>query len=613
MDYTKIDEECRKEMRYNIQNEKSSQLSVIKIKNFILRKNIEFNLSTEEKRLQKKVANEIKYSIANELSGQKSLLQINPNAAITMLSNTNKDLMEDTLNNPKILNYKDEFKNNQSQAKLESLTDEILKRRSKLDSHDYEKELDDSRNKQRIIEDDIKIKKMKVKQLTEEIDAGEESKSSIKQKNKTIKELNIEIADASIELRNLSTEAEHILTNREVLQNEIRNYENLISDERIKGSKDSSLLKNDFDNNNPSNRLQNTKLSNESEDDYLTRLHNEVKSKEFMNSLESQANLDKNFIKRLKEIDNRVQLLYEVSHSIKPEFKLKIIDHWPYIKQKFIEIYGVNNKTMTSVRMQDFLRKYESIDFENLDKPISTESSTNKPFSSLTRTKQRQIIRDEYPDREGTLKMQEELGLSNDVPNRDNLVDLIIEKRLSEESQIKIGHGVIKGKDIRRPIDNEKKFIPQKIEKTCQIGKIHLFLNKLVNDNQLSVKKGIGMASIRFFHNIKVSNKFVDIIVNILENKLPTLSDINSLSDAEKTIYDRLIHIAEIHKSVINQKEITINRLMNRIKLIEGEIDIGNDNKSLLKELRTDIYTLYNLKEFTKHQLTIYLNQYKNL
>ena len=91
----------------------------------------------------------------------------------------------------------------------------------------------------------------------------------------------------------------------------------------------------------------------------------------------------------------------------------------------------------------------------------------------------------------------------------------------------------------------------------------------------------------------------------------PTAHDINLLPINEKEIYDRLIYLANLNKLLPHTKDKTIQELKHRMKLIEGELEAGNDNLSLFKELYKIAHTLNQFKVITKKQLTMYLDQFK--
>ena len=148
------------------------------------------------------------------------------------------------------------------------------------------------------------------------------------------------------------------------------------------------------------------------------------------------------------------------------------------------------------------------------------------------------------------------------------------------------------------------------IPETIHFGKVLILLHKLYYNNILSVKYH-NKINIPGFKNVKVSDKFVKIIMNTLSEKKTTTTDINSLSTYEKQIYDRLIYLANLNRKLPNNKDKTISELKHRLKLIEGEIESGNNSELLIKELYEITYSLKDFGILSKKNMLSYLSQFK--
>jgi hypothetical protein len=72
----------------------------------------------------------------------------------------------------------------------------------------------------------------------------------------------------------------------------------------------------------------------------------------------------------------------------------------------------------------------------------------------------------------------------------------------------------------------------------------------------------------------------------------------------------RLLTESQLASSTPTSNE-TVENLKHRLKLIEGEISIGNDNPELLKELYVVLHSLKNFKVITDKQLKEYISQFK--
>jgi hypothetical protein len=150
----------------------------------------------------------------------------------------------------------------------------------------------------------------------------------------------------------------------------------------------------------------------------------------------------------------------------------------------------------------------------------------------------------------------------------------------------------------------------EQIPNIVQLGKVYILLHKLYYENILSVKNKQNN-QIAGFKTQKVSEKLVKIILNLCGKMYPNFTDISALSPNEKQLYDKLISVANLHKTVINQKDVSINNLKSRMKSIEEAIEIGNDSPILMKELKDILISLKHFKVITQKQMTDYLNQLK--
>jgi hypothetical protein len=140
-------------------------------------------------------------------------------------------------------------------------------------------------------------------------------------------------------------------------------------------------------------------------------------------------------------------------------------------------------------------------------------------------------------------------------------------------------------------------------------GDVNILLKKLFYDNVLSVRNK-QMKSVAGLPVAKVSEQMVKIITNMVEGIHPTYAEINSLASPERQLYDRLIRIANLNKTVVHQGDKSVAELKKRLSLIEGELEMGNDNYALMQEIHTILNSLHQLKAITKGQKDKYIQQF---
>lgn len=147
-----------------------------------------------------------------------------------------------------------------------------------------------------------------------------------------------------------------------------------------------------------------------------------------------------------------------------------------------------------------------------------------------------------------------------------------------------------------------------KHDKIVHFGNVLLMYDRLLRHNMLSIKKK-GGGNIENFKNVKVSDKFVDIITGAL-NKQNIRDIYHELSEKEQELYNILVQVSNVHKYV-NIPKPNIKFLKDRLKIVEGEIEAGNDN--LIGELTDILHTMMVVKLITKKEATEHLQYYMDM
>ena len=148
------------------------------------------------------------------------------------------------------------------------------------------------------------------------------------------------------------------------------------------------------------------------------------------------------------------------------------------------------------------------------------------------------------------------------------------------------------------------------IPKEANFGNVKILLNKLFYKNLLSVKT-LSNGNIHGFPVFKVSNDFVENIMKMLKNEKLTKYNINRLSAVEQEIYNRLLKLAHLNKSYDNNIESMIKKIKDRVEIITGEIEAGNNNNDLLIELNELLLKLANYGVITQKQVKEHIKTIK--
>jgi hypothetical protein len=123
--------------------------------------------------------------------------------------------------------------------------------------------------------------------------------------------------------------------------------------------------------------------------------------------------------------------------------------------------------------------------------------------------------------------------------------------------------------------------LPEKV----QFGKNILFLKKLFLKNILSIQNKHNV-KINGFNNVHVSDNFVKIIMNLINNINFNNNDLQNLSSNERLLLDNLLMLSELNKQFVTGSSTdSLNKLKKDYEILIGEIESGNNNELLKKKL----------------------------
>lgn len=146
---------------------------------------------------------------------------------------------------------------------------------------------------------------------------------------------------------------------------------------------------------------------------------------------------------------------------------------------------------------------------------------------------------------------------------------------------------IFEGEGIKKLKENLPTFL--------QFGKVIILLDKLYYKNTLSIKDK-NKKNIQGLPNKKVSDKFVDIIMRMIKDDKPAGSgDIYELDDKEQELFTILMYKSGFYKETTTNNKKIIQKLKDRLQLVEGTIKAGNNNEDNFKELYQIIFKMTNL------------------
>jgi len=145
-------------------------------------------------------------------------------------------------------------------------------------------------------------------------------------------------------------------------------------------------------------------------------------------------------------------------------------------------------------------------------------------------------------------------------------------------------------------------------EEYKKIGKIYISPDKL-NKNVLSIQNEKRL-KIKGLKNKHISDNLADAFLKISNNNNLTNKDINILDEDEKLLLDNILYIAGLHKNISGSGLNSVEKYKNKLNLIVGEIEAGNNNNKIKSDLYDVLFKLVHFGALGEKEAR---NYYKNI
>ena len=283
------------------------------------------------------------------------------------------------------------------------------------------------------------------------------------------------------------------------------------------------------------------------------------------------------------------------------------------INKKFLEVYGYNNSRISEQDVVDFIKSMLTQDPFNLVS-LKAETTAKKlieepeqPKISDTNKEQGRIILRKYLEDE-LKKPPHNMLLSKSVTSIDALLVAYYDHKIliPEEIILKL-HGEAKQNQARKLNEKMLKKITTEesppdpnisfgvgvkdYPKLIKFGKIYISADELYYKNILKIRN-IHKKGIIGIPNIKVSEELASILLKIIDGEKVNRNNLNLLSSNERHIYDQVLIMSGLHKTLDNTFDTTAQELKEKLQVVEGEIMAGNNNPELLKEVHHILWTM---------------------
>ncbi len=312
--------------------------------------------------------------------------------------------------------------------------------------------------------------------------------------------------------------------------------------------------------------LSTQRLPNESDEDYLQRMHDNVQDITTQEQLfDGQLYLMREFIAKLRSLNIPLETVESLTKLMPDDAKEWILAHWPKVHTEFVKTFGTNPYKVKVRDVTEFFGKMHAdatthhlgmID-EDLQQSYDDELDTT--FSHNFEKKSAKTART------SRMKIKEE----HENLHADDYADNEYNQHMDE----------YEGTGFRK------------------IGKKIINYDKLMKRNVLDVRH-LKKGNIYGFPTATVSDAFVSNVNNLVSGKGVSEDNVAALDNTEQQLFHRLKHVAAIGGTFKDNSG--INALKDRLKLVEDEISSGNDSSHLLVEAKNILTTLARQNVITK-------------
>lgn len=194
-------------------------------------------------------------------------------------------------------------------------------------------------------------------------------------------------------------------------------------------------------------------------------------------------------------------------------------------------------------------------------------------------------------------------GKKNELQEMMDLINLEIDNGTTIRTYDKKGALIFKGLGLKMSSNVET------IPTIINFGLVFLLLRKLYLNNILSIQNK-HYKKVNGFNNVKVSDTFVQIIEDILNEK-NYISKLSHLSQNEREIFDHLLYLAGLHKQLNGGSVADYDKLKKQLEILEGEIAAGNNNILLKKKLFNLLQKMAHYKMISSHGAQKHYKQFE--
>jgi hypothetical protein len=374
------------------------------------------------------------------------------------------------------------------------------------------------------------------------------------------------------------------------------------------------------------------KGAGESDEEYKQRLISTGQTLFNESSTQDQAESDQLYRckKYLKAFLSDAGKISTTANKLTADERFEFNKYNAPITKKYIDTYGFNNKDITEQEIVDFIR----------------DTLATKNFTLASTQAGAQVVAQkpapEPPEPPLAITAKEALlQFSRDNNLRPRATSTVPELCIElEDAGFHIPKGIIRimrrgdvetvnrhyahlgGNPVLVGTGSHQKPLPKEsyyglganyehLPANAPFGDYFISPHNLFYKNILSVR-GRTKKPVNGYKDIRVSDALVSILMNIIKGHTVRKHELASLSEHEHIIYDDLIKLAKLHKHHHNTIDKTIEKMKERFQILEGELDAGNNNDLIYKELNSLIYKMAHIGVISQNEAKRYLKELRN-
>ena len=350
------------------------------------------------------------------------------------------------------------------------------------------------------------------------------------------------------------------------------------------------------------------RLNNETDDEYRNRLiqtgqetisDEEIRlSAGLSNSIKAKQNLEQ-LLNDKSKIETIVKMLTD-------DEKFLLNKQFPRVKKSFVDVYGINNKQVTEQDAIDLIKDVlvsPVVPQALVAQAVGGTSVSASPVTTTGPAKQKLIqfigilqgtgVPIRSPPSNANISFLIKMIDDQKIEIPDEILDDVSKATIDQlHKEGNIPYYTL-GIPSKVPVTTSAAAVPEATltgigiphyPKLTRFGKVMISPDKLYFKNLLIIRSHNGKP-LTGLTNTHVSDVMVSILMKALEGHKISKSELNLLSQREKHMYDNLMYMSGGHKVHEHSMDKSSQEMKNRLELIEGELEAGNNSELLKKEL----------------------------